>query len=110
MGNAEYMGKWTSTPTSRRRSRECATQSSPSCIRLPAEHPVVCQEECLAVCPVACPELLVLEEPLPEAVPAPDPPSRRSTKLSHHHLLVRPCYGNCNPYLSVIFGNLTSRI
>merc|ERR1712098_141621 len=92
--------KWTSTPTSRRRSRECATQSSPSCTRLPAVLPVVCQEECLAVCPVACPPLL-------EAVPAPDPPSRRSIKLSRYHLLDRPCYGNRNPYLSVIFGNLT---
>merc|ERR1712079_626853 len=91
--------KWTSMPTSRRRSRECATQSSPSCTRLLAVLQVVCQEECLAVCPVACPELLVPE--------VPDPPSRRSIKLSRQHLLVRPCFGNRNPYLSVIFGNLT---
>merc|ERR1712079_744424 len=86
--------KWTSMPTSRRRSRECATPSSPSCTRLLAVLPVVCQEECLAVCPVVCPELLVPEVPLPEADPAPDPPSRRSIKLSRYHLLDRPCYGN----------------
>merc|ERR1719259_188226 len=86
--------KWTSMPTSRRRSRECATQSSLSCTRLPAVLPVVCQEECLAVCPVACPELLVPAVPLPEADLAPDPLSRRLIKLSHHHLLDRPCYGN----------------
>merc|ERR1712203_120815 len=85
---------------------ESATLSSQSCTRLPAVLPVICQEECLAVCPVACPELLVPEVPLPELAPAPDPPSRRSTKLSYQHLLDKLCFGNRNPYLSVIFGKV----
>merc|ERR1711874_512110 len=65
--------RWRSSPTSRRRWRLCATPSSPSCTSRLEVHQVACQT--WEVCQVLV--VLLLLEDLD-----PDPPSRRSTKLS----------------------------
>merc|ERR1712210_192772 len=72
-------GRRTSTRTSRRRWRRCATQSSrTSTAEQEVEHLVVgCQE---VVCLVGCLEALELEDPLPLVV-ALDQPLRKWTNL-----------------------------
>merc|ERR1712210_356984 len=85
-------GRRTSTRTSRRRWRRCATQSSrTSTTEQEVEHLVVgCQEVvCLVVCLVGCLEALELEDPLPLVVALDQPLRKWTNPLTFLLVLVR---------------------